>query len=376
MSHVGMVFKTMSSTSNVTVNCDPRLVVPKLTLAGRKNALYKEEIAGKIAVEHDLCDLDVRNLTIHGDLTFDGTIFGCVTVAADGALCCPLTVRNTNVPITPVTGQSGNALCVEGSTVMIPLTDPATTDPGQALLFLDGTQLTGGSNLTTGDYLRIDARPLSSGIGIGVDLDSGGTATPMTGKGIQVFKGGSSMNGGGGRLFLATAPTEKGISANYLDLVTLGEVLGSALSDPLVTGSATGPNQPGGVNDASRTQTALHVNTWNNEGFIAPVAGLLVSGGTTFFGAGNETNHGHIHAAQTDSPKPIPLELVEEGGTIYPQDNDDFCNISKYCRSQCFRSSNPWARSRYCWCYPNLHFHLHPLAGKWLFVGSIHYTVS
>ena len=304
--------------SNVTVNCDPRLVVPD-TDANVKNGLVKPEIAGIIAVEHDLCDLDVRNLTIHGDLTFDGTIFGCVTVAADGALCCPLTVRNTNVPAAG--GQSGNALCVEGSTVMIPLTDPATTDTAQALLFLDGTQLTGGSNLTTGDYLRIDARPLSSGIGIGVDLDSGGTLIPMTGKGIQVFKGGSSMNGGGGRLFLATAPTEKGISANYADRVTLGEVLGSALSDPLVDGFATGPNQPGGVNDNTRTQTALHVNTWNNEGFIAPVAGLLVSGGTTFFGAGNETNHGHIHAAQTDSPKPT---LVEEGGGEYPQDNETF----------------------------------------------------
>ena len=29
--------------SNVTVNCDPRLVVPKLGLAGRKNALYKDD---------------------------------------------------------------------------------------------------------------------------------------------------------------------------------------------------------------------------------------------------------------------------------------------------------------------------------------------
>ena len=308
-------------TSNVTVNCDPRLVVPE-TDANIRNGLVKPEIAGKIAVEHDLCDLDVRNLTIHGDLTFDGTIFGCVTVAADGALCCPLTVRNTNVPIAPATGQSGNALCVEGSTVMIPLTDPATsgTVGAPALLFLDGTQ-TAGSNLTTGDYLFIDARPLSAGVGIGIDLDSGGTTTPMTGKGIQIQKGGSSMNGGGGRLFLATAPREKGISLNYADRVTLGEVIGSALSDPRVDGFATGPNQPGGVNDDTRTQTALHVNTWNTEGFIAPVAGLLVSGGTTFFGAGNETNHGHIHAAQTEPPK---LTLVEEGGTIFVNTNDTF----------------------------------------------------
>jgi len=53
-------------TSNVTVNCDPRLVVPE-TDANIRNGLVKPEIAGKIAVEHDLCDLDVRNLTIHGN---------------------------------------------------------------------------------------------------------------------------------------------------------------------------------------------------------------------------------------------------------------------------------------------------------------------
>ena len=306
-------------TSNVTVNCDPRLVVPE-TDANIRNGLVKPEIAGKIAVEHDLCDLDVRNLTIHGDLTFDGTIFGCVTVAADGALCCPLTVRNTNVPIAPATGQSGNALCVEGSTVMIPLTDPATTETAQALLFLDGTQ-TAGSNLTTGDYLFIDARPLSAGVGIGIDLDSGGTTTPMTGKGIQIQKGGSSMNGGGGRLFLATAPLEKGISANYADRVTLGEVIGSALSDPLVTGVITGDDQPGGLTDATRTQTALHVNCFNNEGAYAPVAGLLVTGGTTFFDNSDGKNHGHIHAAQTDPPKP---QIISENGQAQPQTADLF----------------------------------------------------
>jgi len=304
-------------TSNVTVNCDPRLVVPD-TDANVRNGLVKPEIAGKIAVEHDLCDLDVRNLTIHGDLTFDGTIIGCVTIAADGADCCPLTVRNTNVPVAG--GQVGNALCVEGSTVMIPLTDPATSSTGQALLFLDGTQLTGGFNLTTGDYLRIDARPLSSGIGIGVDLDSGGTTIPMTGRGIQIQKGGTSMSGTG-RLFLASAPTEKGISPNYADRVTLGEVIGSALSDPLVIGAITGADQPGGVNDDTRTQTALHVNSSNNEGEYAPVAGLLVTGGTTFFGAGDAKNHGHIHAAQTEPPKPI---IISEGGAVVPQTPDLF----------------------------------------------------
>ena len=306
-------------TSNVTVNCDPRLVVPE-TDANIRNGLVKPEIAGKIAVEHDLCDLDVRNLTIHGDLTFDGTIFGCVTVAADGAVCCPLTVRNTNVPIAPATGQSGNALCVEGSTVMIPLTDPATTGPGQALLFLDGTQQ---NVVLTNDYMRIDARALSGGTAIDISLDSNNVGpVAMTGTGIKVVKGGSTMTtGANSRLMLLTAPLEKGISANYLDRVTLGEVLGSRLSDPLVIGAITGAGQPGGVNDATRTQTALWVNSSNNEGTYAPVAGLLVSGGTTFFGQGTKTNHGHIHAAQAEPPVP---QIISEGGAVLPQTADLF----------------------------------------------------
>ncbi len=174
--------------SNVTVNCDPRLVVPE-TDVNIRNGLVKPEIAGKIAVEHDLCDLDVRNLTIHGDLTFDGTIFGCVTVAADGADCCALTVINTNVPISG--GQVGNALCVEGSTIMQPVTDPATSEPGQALLFLDGTQT---NVVLTNDYMRIDARALSGGTAIDISLDSNNVGpVAMTGTGIRVVKGGSSL---------------------------------------------------------------------------------------------------------------------------------------------------------------------------------------
>ncbi len=303
-------------TSNVTVNCDPRLVVPKLTLAGRKNALYKEEIAGKIAVEHDLCDLDVRNLTIHGDLTFDGTIFGCVTVAADGALCCPLTVRNTNVPIAPATGQSGNALCVEGSTVMIPLTDPATSETAQALLFLDGTQAV-GSNLTTGDYLRIDARPLSSGIGIGVDLDSGGSSAAMTGKGMQVVKGGSSMQnnsaaaGDGGRLLYLAAPAEHGLASQtppFSDDVTLAEISGPRLEDSNVAGdpSLFPTTYVSLIGDAT-LQSALYINCVAENNRVAPVAALYVDGGTVFSGknaAGSAGgSHGHIHSRQIVPPQ-------------------------------------------------------------------------
>lgn len=301
--------------SNVTVNCDPRLTVPD-TAANVRNGLVKPEIAGKIAVEHDICDLDVRNLTVNGTLIVPGnTILSCTVIEEDGAICCPLTVRNTNVPTPPATGQTGHALCVEGSTVMQPITDPATSEAGEALLFLDGTS---GSGLITGDYLRIDARPLRSGVGLGIDLASSTTA--MTGKGIQILKGGSNMQSTG-RLLSVTASDEKGLAPDYADIVILSEVLGPKLSDPLVTGAITGPGQPGGINQDSRTQTALLVDAWNTDGTYAPVAGLQVQGGTTFIGVGDEKNHGHIHADQADPPKPL---LVSENGTALTQTADLF----------------------------------------------------
>ena len=309
--------------SNVTVNCDPRLVVPKLGLAGRKNALYKDEIAGKIAVEHDLCDLDVRNLTINGTLIVSGdTVLSCTVIKADGAVCCPLTVRNTNVPIAPA-GQSGNALCVEGSTVMIPLTTPATAGPGQALLFLDGTQAV-GSNLTTGDYLRIDARPLSSGIGIGIDLDSGGSSTAMTGQGIQVVKGGSSMESAAHLLYV-NAPTEQGFNfdigqvPNAGDAISLGEIAGPLLTDISTRTAANGgPRKPPGLRGLR--QSALYVNcvpTGNLR--INPVGALRIDGGTVFSGQSTTDTTKNSRLSPTGqilSLPPLPPALQPTGTPV------------------------------------------------------------
>jgi len=301
--------------SNVTVNCDPRLVVPD-TDANVKNGLVKPEIAGIIAVEHDLCDLDVRNLTIHGDLTFDGTIIGCVTVAADGADCCALTVINTNVPVAG--GQVGNALCVEGSTVMQPVTDPATSEPGQALLFLDGTQT---NVVLTNDYMRIDARALSGGTAIDISLDSNNVGpVAMTGTGIKVVKGGSSMtDGANSRLMLLTANTENGLDPTS-DAITLAEVSGPGLVDF----SSGGENPPGftGIR-----KTALWVDCTPSAiiapllGY-APVMGFLVDGGTTFRGRNGPTGrgHGHVHVAQQTHPK---LGLLNESGNPVPETGED-----------------------------------------------------
>ena len=312
----GTQVKRDANLSNATVQCDPKLLFPRGALQGGV-PLNKENLAGKIAVEHDLCNLDVRNLTINGTLIVPGdTILSCTVIKADGAVCCPLTVRNTNVPIAPATGQSGNALCVEGSTVMIPLTTPATTDPGQALLFLDGTQ-TVGSNLTTGDYLRIDARPLSSGIGIGIDLDSGGSSTAMTGQGIQVVKGGSSMESAAHLLYV-NAPTEQGFNLNLTsdphagDAISLGEIAGPLLTDISTRTNANGgPRNPPGLRGVR--QSALYVNCVPGDLRINPVGALWIDGGTVFSGdSTTDTKRGRLGPQGQILRLPSPLDIVQQ----------------------------------------------------------------
>ena len=49
-------------TSNVTVNCDPRIKGPK------NSPLDIQSISGNLAVENDICDLTVSDLTVKGDL--------------------------------------------------------------------------------------------------------------------------------------------------------------------------------------------------------------------------------------------------------------------------------------------------------------------
>ena len=57
--------------SNATIQCDPKLLFPEGASQGGV-PLNKENLAGKIAVEHDICNLDVNNLTVNGVLKAKG----------------------------------------------------------------------------------------------------------------------------------------------------------------------------------------------------------------------------------------------------------------------------------------------------------------
>ena len=324
-------------TSNVTVNCDPRLVVPE-TAANIRNGLVKPEIAGKIAVEHDLCDLDVRNLTIHGTLIVPGdTVLSCTVIKADGAVCCPLTVENTNAQTSAQGGQVGNALCVKGSTLLQPLTDPANDGVGatnvQALLFLDGT-LPDGTNFLSGDYMRIDARPLTTGNAIDIDISATGagpTLVPMTGKGIKINKTGSNMENTtgpgapGARLLYINAPTERGANfdigqvPNAGDAVVLGEISGPRLTDISTRTLANGgPRNPPGLRGVR--QSALYVNCVPSDlSRLNPVGALWIDGGTVFSGQSTTDTSKNSRlgpGGQILSLPPLPPSLQPTGTPV------------------------------------------------------------
>jgi hypothetical protein len=64
--------------NNLTVACDPGLLAPKTDpLTGLPNPLNLEKRDGKTAIGVDICDLDVSNLTVNGNLVVKGSAEVC-----------------------------------------------------------------------------------------------------------------------------------------------------------------------------------------------------------------------------------------------------------------------------------------------------------
>ena len=86
----GTQVKRDANLSNAMVQCDPTALYPLgATQAGVP--LNKENLAGKLGVEHDICNLDLNNLTVNGVLVANGPAEVCDIV-------CPVdfTVRAGN----------------------------------------------------------------------------------------------------------------------------------------------------------------------------------------------------------------------------------------------------------------------------------------
>ena len=301
-------------TSNVTDNCDPGLVVPQ-TDANIRNGLAKPEIAGKIAVEHDLCDLDVRNLTVNGTLIVPGnTILSCTVIEEDGAICCPLTVRNTEANTGTPPAQANRALCVEGTTRMRLNTNASTAD-GNPLLLLAANGLV-NTNLTSSTRLALD-----------INVNN------LTGQAVghRILKTGSTMTANS-RMFFVNASQEHGSVPS--DEISLAEINGQRLEDVNAAGDgAVGTNGtvPGSIRIDSE-QSALWVrcvpqsDSTTADQLTAPVGALFVDGGTVFRGLAPATaggtptatvasrgSHGHIHSSQVTPPK-VDVAFVEGTG--------------------------------------------------------------
>ena len=78
----GTQVKRDANLSNATVQCDPTLLFPQGATQGGV-PLNKENLAGKIAVEHDICNLDVNNLTVNGTLISNGPAQICDIVCPE-----------------------------------------------------------------------------------------------------------------------------------------------------------------------------------------------------------------------------------------------------------------------------------------------------
>ena len=78
----GTQVKRDANLSNATIQCDPSALYPLGATQGGV-PLNKENLAGALAVEHDLCNLDVNNLTVNGTLISNGPAQICDIV-------CPL----------------------------------------------------------------------------------------------------------------------------------------------------------------------------------------------------------------------------------------------------------------------------------------------
>jgi len=86
--------------NNLTVACDPGLLAPETDpLTGLPNPLNLEKRDGKAAIGVDICDLDVSNLTVHGNLVVNGVAEICDIV-------CPVDFSVTATRSVQLTGGS------------------------------------------------------------------------------------------------------------------------------------------------------------------------------------------------------------------------------------------------------------------------------
>lgn len=114
--------------NNLTVACDPGLLAPKTDpLTGLPNPLNLEKRDGKTAIGVDICDLDVSNLTVNGNLVVKGSAEVCDIVCPENFTVTAGNKISTNSTADTTISAGGASATSSGGII---LTTTATTTPG------------------------------------------------------------------------------------------------------------------------------------------------------------------------------------------------------------------------------------------------------
>jgi len=143
----GTQVKRDANLSNAMVQCDPTARYPLgATQAGVP--LNKENLAGKLGVEHDICNLDVNNLTVNGTLKVKGPAEVCdivcpidFTVTAGNNIA--MTATNVLNLATTAANSTINLIANDGANsadVSIVATRDITVDSARALILASGSR--------------------------------------------------------------------------------------------------------------------------------------------------------------------------------------------------------------------------------------------
>jgi hypothetical protein len=134
----GQQVKRDRDLSSVTIQCDPRAVYPNNESS--VNNRFREREAGKIAVEDDVCNLNVANLTVNGKLTLNSEI------AAE--------ICNIFCPVDFTVQALGNINMIANNDITLSTPGPGT---GDILLTTEGAGSGSFINLVSDDVILLQA---------------------------------------------------------------------------------------------------------------------------------------------------------------------------------------------------------------------------
>jgi hypothetical protein len=206
----GLQVKRDMDFSNVTIQCDPRLVVPDNS-TNQTSGIFKKDTAGKIAVEHEICDLDVSNLTVNGQTTLNNA-----------------TVNNATAANLAVSGTITGKKVVDGRfNTNAGLTDTLTASESGTLFLVDGTV----ANVITLPALSTSNVGVTYDFYLTVNQVAGTTTITIPGTG-GLFQSSASIAGGAANTFTTGALFKKLTILN-------ATVIGARVSITCVSDSGT-----------------------------------------------------------------------------------------------------------------------------------------